>query len=392
MITKIILALTLAFTVSFQGIALADGGKITPSPLQKHSSSQKWRLVYIEGGPYIDYAMIFNATIDGLYELGLIENKYTGTVSSTQDMEKVWSWLAQNAGGDYIEFVEDGFYSANWDADRRNQNKIDILERIKTKNDIDIILAFGTGAGLDMATDEHNVPTLSMSVTDAVQAGIIQSIEDSGLDHVHGQVELGRYERQLSIFYDIFTFKKLGVPTPNTDEGKASIAYNDILRVAEKLNFEVVPCEAGLFEDDGTSFTNLQQCIETLSESSDAIYMTTNSGMQWDKMGILLEPIIKAGIPSFSQSGLMETKLGVLMSIAQNSFANEGMHGAETVLGVIEGAKPRSLSQVFEGPLGLAMNLEMAIRIGWNPPFEVLAASDIVYQEIFTIEDEAEEK
>ncbi len=388
--TKFFLTLALVVTLCFQTMAFAENSEITPSLAQKHSESPKWRLLYIEGGPYIDFPFIFNATIDGLHALGLIENKYPYPITHERDTQKVWKWLSENAGGDYIEFVDDAFYTGDWDDGKRVKNKSDILERIKTHNDIDIILTFGTAAGLDMATDEHNIPTLSMSVTDAVQAGIIQSTEDSGLDHVHGQVEIGRYERQLSIFYDIFKFKKLGVPVPNTEEGKASVAYGDIVRVAEKLDFDVVPCEMEIFDNEDMVFNNLHQCIDTLSKSSDAIYMTTTAGMQWDKMSTLLEPIIHAGIPSFSQSGLMETKLGVLMSVAQNSFANEGMHGAEAVLGVIEGASPRSLPQVFEGPLGLAINLEMAILIGWMPSFEVLATADIVYQEIFSVEEEGE--
>lgn len=368
----------------------AYSNQITTSTLQKTTDTPKWRLIYIEGGPYIDFPHIFCATIDAMHTLGLIDHKYPYEVTNENSSREIWNWLSKNAGGDYIEFVNDGFYSSNWDADRRIENKNAILDRIKTKNDIDIILTFGTGAGRDLATNEHHIPTLSMSVTDAVQAGIIKSVQDSGLDHVHGQVEIGRYERQVSIFHDVFNFKKLGVPVPDTDEGKASIAYKDIIKTSEALGFEIVPCEISFLSEGDIAFTGLLQCIETLSKDSDAIYMTTNTGMQWDKMPALLKPIIDAGIPSFSQSGLMETKLGILMSIAQSSFASEGIHGAATIKMLLEGTKPRDIGQVFEGPLGIALNLEMARLIGWNPPFEILVAVDIIYKNIDTIEDDFE--
>lgn len=360
---------------------------ITMSLAQKTSAVPKWRLIYVEGGPYIDFPYIFKATVDAMQDLGLIEKTYPYDIVNESSTREIWAWLAKNAGGDYVEFVEDGFYSANWDDDIRKQNKKNILERINTSKDIDVIMTFGTGAGRDMATNEHTVPTLSMSVTDAVQAGIIASKEDSGLDHVHGQIEVGRYERQLSIFYDIFQFKKLGVPVPATDEGKASVAYNDIIKTGKALGFEIVPCELDFYSQDLLAFTNLQQCISTLAPQVDAMYMTTNVGMQWDKMQALLAPIIKAEIPSFSQSGLMETKLGVLMSIAQSSFDSEGIHGATALKELIEGAKPRDIGQTFEGPLGIALNLEMARLIGWNPPFEILVAVDMVYQEIHSVGD-----
>ena len=355
------------------------------APLQENPSQKKWRIIYIEGSSYTDFPYILSATVKHMAKLGIIENGKIPAENSGTSKE-IWEWLSANAGGKHVEFLADGFYSTQGKSQALVNNKTAILERIQKSNDIDMIFAFGTAAGIDMATDEHSIPTLSMSVTDAVQAGIIKSTEDSGLDHVHGQVEIGRYERQLSIFHDIFKFKKLGVPVPNTKAGRASIAMPSIEKSAKELGFEIVPCELDLSATDAVFFENLRACLNTLSQTSDAIYLTTNPGMQWDKMPELLAPIIQAGIPSFSQNGLVETKLGVLLSIAQNSFDNEGIHGAETVGKIIAGAKPRDLDQVFEGPLGLAINLKMAMLIGWNPPFEILAAVDTIYQEFYDID------
>ena len=49
---------------------------------------------------------------------------------------------------------------------------------------------------------------------------------------------------------------------------------------------------------------------------------------------------------------------------------------------VINGEKPRNVNQIFEPALGLAINLKMAMLIGWNPPLEILAAVDEIYQQI----------
>ena len=141
-------------------------------------------------------------------------------------------------------------------------------------------------------------------------------------------------------------------------------------------------CTTTLNVQADQSFANLRQCLATLARTSDAIYITTNSGVQWNRMKELLQPIIEAGVPSFSQSGIEETKLGVLMSLAQSSFGSEGTFGAESVAKVMAGARPRDVGQVFESPLGLAINLKMAMLIGWNPPFEILAAVDAIYQDI----------
>ena len=46
---------------------------------------------------------------------------------------------------------------------------------------------------------------------------------------------------------------------------------------------------------------------------------------------------------------------------------------------VLGGRKAREVNQIFEPELGLTINLGTAMRIGWDPPLEVLAAVDTIY-------------
>lgn len=347
------------------------------------NSHKKWRVIYVEGGPYTDYQQIFAGTVRGLAKLGLIVNGDVPVPANSESTREMWTWLCANAGGDRMEFLPDGYYSANWDEKLRVSNKADIMRRIHERGDVDIILAFGTWAGQDMATGEHAVPTFSMSVTDAVDAGIVASAADSGRDHVHAQVEPGRYERQVAIFHDVFKFKRLGVVYEDTPDGRSSSGIPAVEKAARELDIELVPCTTTLnLPDLDQSFENLRRCVENLSTQCDAIYLTVNTGMQGHRIRELLQPIIAAGIPSFSQSGPGETKLGVLMSLAQTDFDDVGLFEANAVAKVLDGAKPRDVNQIFEGPLGLAINLKMAMLIGWNPPFEILAAVDEIHQQI----------
>lgn len=353
-----------------------------PSMANPPLPEKKWRIICVEGGGYTDYQQILAATARRMEKLGLIQNGNVPIPFGSDSTKPMWEWLALHAGGKRIEFVKDGYYSGNWDDAQRTANKKAILERIHNRKDVDMIFTFGTAAGLDMATDEHSVPTFCMSVTDAVQAGIIQSADDSGRDHVHAPIETGRYERQITVFHDVFKFKRLGIPYEDTPEGRAAVALPALEKAAAELGVELVRCTAPLYAELETSFTNLHQCLKQLSRTSDAIFLTTNSGMQWNRMAELLQPLINAGIPSFSQSGMDETRLGVLMSLAQHSFDSEGVCSAEAISAVMKGAKPREVSQHFTGPLGLAINLKMAMLVGWDPPFEVLAAVDKVFHNI----------
>ena len=49
---------------------------------------------------------------------------------------------------------------------------------------------------------------------------------------------------------------------------------------------------------------------------------------------------------------------------------------------VFNGAKPRQLPQVFEGPPKVAINLKTAQIIGFDPPMVLLGAADEIYKEI----------
>ncbi|NJL60479.1 MAG: hypothetical protein HC887_13395 [Desulfobacteraceae bacterium] len=48
-----------------------------------------------------------------------------------------------------------------------------------------MMLALGTWAGQDLANNEHSVPTLVLSVSDAIASKIARSVSNSGYDHVH---------------------------------------------------------------------------------------------------------------------------------------------------------------------------------------------------------------
>ena len=95
-----------------------------------------------------------------------------------------------------------------------------------------------------------------------------------------------------------------------------------------------------------------------------------------------MQAVSDAGIPSFAQAGPQLVEYGVLMSLAQASFADIGDFEAEAIAAVVEGKKPREVNQVFEPELGLAINLKTAVAVGWNPPLEILAAVDEIYKQI----------
>ncbi|MBP3730481.1 MAG: ABC transporter substrate-binding protein, partial [Mailhella sp.] len=212
---------------------------------QSAEKEKIWRVLYVEGGSFSNYQKTLAYTARGLQKLGIIDNGQVEIPKDTESAYGMWLWLEEHAKG-RIKFLRDGFYSAEWDGEIRKIIKKVIIERVKKRKDVDLIIAMGTWSGLDMTQEDLGIPVFSMSVTDAVSAGIVQSASDSGKDNVHAQVEPGRFKRQISLFHEIFHFKKLGVPFEDTPEGRNTAAMDEIESAASELGIELVKSSAPL--------------------------------------------------------------------------------------------------------------------------------------------------
>lgn len=343
-----------------------------------------WRTAYVEAGPFTDYQQVLRGLALGLQRLGLVENGNVPLPQQSEEAADMWAWLARNAGGSSIRFLEDGFYSAGWDAATARAQRESLLDRIRRKKDVDLLLVFGTSAGQGLAAADMDVPAVMLSVTNAVEAGIIASVEDSGKDNIVAPIEPDRFKRQVMLFHDIFRFKKLGIAYEDTPAGRGSIALGEIESAVREVDVELVRCN-DVFDIDDTlsAVQRLQACHARLAEQGvDAVYLTYNRGMQLDRLAEVLSPLSARRIPTFSQTGASEVAHGALLSISQVNLEEEGMFGAEIVAEILKGALPRSLSPVFESPVSLALNLRMATLVGWNPPLEILAAVDEFHQDM----------
>jgi len=348
------------------------------------NNGRKWRIVFYEGGPHANYYNYLEATIRGLMKLGWIEKSDLKQIQSRKkDTKRLWNWLVNNSESDYLEFVEDGYYSANWDDEQRQANKSRLLKRLTFEDEINLVIAMGTWAGLDLANNEHSVPTIVMSTSDPVEAGIIESQDDSGYDHVHARVDPYRYERQLRIFYDIIQFKKLGIAFEDSIYGRSYSAIDTVEKVAADIGFEVVKCYTKSdISDTDVASRSVVRCFEKLSKEVDAIYVTIQGGVNTESIPRLVEIANKNSIPTFSQLGSKEVQQGFLFSISRPGFKPAGLFLSATIAQILNGAKPRQLKQLFEESPSIAINLKTAEIVGLYLYADILAAADTIYRDI----------
>jgi len=214
--------------------AVVAGDKGVFSTVPHDNNGKKWRIGYYEGGEYDNYQEILIATIKGLIWEGWIDPIHIPLQRGEQTTE-LWKWLSTQAKSNYIEFVKDAHYTANWDDKVRVETAGAVIKRLSGKKDIDLIIAMGTWAGQDLASIKHSVPTIVMGAIDPVGAAIIKSVEDSGFDHVHARVDPFRYERQLRVFHDVVGFKILGIAYEDTVSGRSIAAIDKIEKVAKSV-------------------------------------------------------------------------------------------------------------------------------------------------------------
>jgi len=380
-IKKILMILIVCiFATSTAGFAAdKDIFKTTP----KLKDGKKWRIGYYEGGEYIDYQVIFTATIKGLMQMGWIKQTDIPSQKGEQTTD-LWKWLTTDLKSKYIEFVKDAHYTAKWDDKLRVKTAEKILKRLESKKDIDLMIAMGTWAGQDLANDRHSTDTLAFSVSDALGAGIIKSNEDSGYDHIHARVDPFRFERQVRTFHDVVGFNKLGVAYEDTVSGRSISGIDRIEKIASERGFEIIGCYTkDDVPDKNIAEETCKQCFNNLvGKKAEAIYVTLQNGVNSNSIPELVKIVNSKGIPTFSQSGSHEVKWGFLMSLSQASYKYVGEFNAKTIGKVFNGAKPRQIPQIFEEPPKIAINIKTAEIIGYDPPVDVMLAADEIFQQV----------
>ena len=376
-----LLAVTLAIALLANSPVSAKSDKqygVAP----RTNKGKKWRIGYHEGGEYSDYQKVLIATVQGLMELGWMEKMEIPPQKGEQTKD-LWNWLATHTKSKYIEFVKDAYYSANWDKQLRESMNEEIIARLNQRKDIDLMIAAGTWAGQDLANNKHKTPTIVISTSNPLASHIIKSVEDSGYDHVHARINPYRYERQIGIFHDIIGFSKLGIAYENSAAGRVYAAFDKVEKIAKERGFEIVSCYTlDEVPDKRVSEESVKKCFQELVKKVDAIYVTTQNGVNKRSIPDLVSIANGARIPTFAQSGSHQVRYGFLMSISRANLHPLGRFHAETIAKVFNGAKPRELDQLFEGPVAIAINLKTAEIIGYDPPVDVLAVADEIYREI----------
>lgn len=367
----------IALFIIFVVVDLSDAKAIQTTPTL--NDGKKWRIGYYEGGAYSDYTDTMKTLVKGLIELGWIKDENPPELFD--EIPKPYlDWLIK-CNSPFLSFNVEDSYSADWDDRKRLQIREALLRKLKT-GDLDLVIAMGTWAGLDLANNEHSIPVLVLSTSDPIEAGIIKSADNSGYDHVTARVDSTRYLRQLRMYHRIVRFKTLGIAYENTPDGRIYSALSDARQVAEERGFKVILCEViDSTADTQKSDHSCIECYQKLLQTAEAIYVTALTCV--DRQLAEIAKIFRAArVPSFSQVGSKFVKKGIMLSISSDSGYTElGRYNAMKFGAILNGAKPIELKQVFEDPLEIAVNMETVRQVRLKMPVNILRIATEIYEE-----------
>ncbi len=321
----------------------------------------------------------------GLYRIGYIEAgeywTYTNTLDAIKkaletsaDLKKL-GWKGKKA-----EFPKDAHYSPGWDNEKQ---LIKDAQTLMSRKDIDLIISAGTAAtAAILKANNGSIPILGVAVADAVKSKFVINENDSGIDNFTVRIVPGRYKRMFQIFHDVVGFKKLGLIYPDTKSGKQYCNIDDAHQVAQKRGFEIIE-----YNQIGSS-ESTEDCLKgikfLIDAGMEAFFIPPLNCFDWEKNDVkmLLDLLIEKKLPTFAREGSKMVKSGALMGFSTYDFSARSLFLAEKAVRILLGEKPRSLPMVDNAIPKISLNLQVAELIGFDPSFDIIAASDEIFQEI----------
>ncbi len=349
-------------------------------------NGEKYRLAYVDYDEYMPASRQFGYILQGLEEYGWIQE---GSLPFTQeDIERdqlstkqMYEMLETADLGAYIEFAEDAFYYLGY------EDEGEIAEDLKQRagKDFDLVITFGTSAGVLVSSLDLPVPMTDFSATDPVASGIIASAtEGSGKPNVWAQVEPAVPQRQLKYYYSLKPFRRLGIIVYG-DEVVSGIP--DVEAAAKEIGFELVkynieeqPRETD--EELDAYYKMVKDKFEQMAEEEiDAFLFPPDLVNNQEYLKDMFEPLYCRKIPVYCMDDVATVYHGAMMIISATDFENVGRFVADAITKILSGAEAGSLPCIYTSAPYICVNLDVVRRIDYPQDFEFLAICDEIYTE-----------
>ncbi len=192
-------------------------------------------------------------------------------------------------------------------------------------NESDLILAIATGAAQTVAGKTSDIPVLITAVTDPVDAGVVNSMENPGTN-VSGTSDASPMKEQLELLLQLKEIKTVGLLYTSSEDNSV-LQIRQAKEILDELKVEYV-------ERTVTNSNDVQQVVQSLVEKCDGIYIPTDNVLA-ASMALVADITWPAGIPVVTGAESMVTDGG--LATLGLSYYNLGYQTGEMAVRVLKG-------------------------------------------------------
>lgn len=245
------------------------------------------------------------------------------------------------------------------------------LNRMLEDREVDLVIALGPLVSTVAARKGPlPKPVVAPFVVGAWMTGLDEARVTSGVRNLTYLVVPEVLERDIGIFHEIVSFRKLALLVPTAFSQSIphqATDYSPLLEfgVTEVMEFNV---------NDSAD-----EVLAQIPEDIDAVYMVplmTLSDAEFDR---LVQGLIDRKLPSFSQLGRMDVERGVLAGLSTDALIDlRARRVALMVQQIVLGDAPESLPVTVASEPRLSLNMRTSRAIGVSPGWDIINEADLV--------------
>lgn len=237
-----------------------------------------------------------------------------------------------------------------------------ICEVFKSNND-DLVLAIATNAAQSAVStfQETETPVLFTAVTDPVDAGLVESLEDPG-KNVTGTSDLPVIADQVAVIKEIQPDCEKIAILYTSSEANSKVQAKQAEAAAKELGMEVVV-------QTSSSSNDIPQVISSVAGDVDAIYLPADNAFA-SAMATVNSKAVEYQVPVYAGVEAMIEE-GAIATTAIDYY-ELGKQTAAQAVRIIEGESAADIPVEYQSEFALVVNKTFAESVGVTVPQTVL--------------------
>ncbi|MBQ8603230.1 MAG: ABC transporter substrate-binding protein [Oscillospiraceae bacterium] len=224
----------------------------------------------------------------------------------------------------------------------------------------DLILAIATGAAQTLAGKTTEIPILITAVTDPVDAGLVNSMENPGTN-VSGTSDASPMAEQIDLMLQLCPDVKTVGLLYTSSEDNSVLQINQMKEILAGKNLETV-------EQTVTNSNDVQQATQSLVTKCDAIYIPTDNVLA-ASMALVGSVANEAKVPVIcGEAGMVESGGFATIGI---DYYNLGYQTGEMAVKVLNGEDVSTMPVETQKDFAYTINGEVAQILGVTIPEEL---------------------